>query len=133
MYESAYGADKPLTGAQKLAEMACVRVASKDGRHLGDKFWSRPEWSGVFATQIRHANALLKLYDVQAIMEAWRDTPRVYSLGASWFVDHVLKAQVRIDGERTRAKESSQVERTDTTKAPKQGIKRGGGLRSKLT
>jgi hypothetical protein len=73
-YESKYGAEGLITAAQFLAEEICQRIAKKENKVLGYRFWQKPEWKKIFQRQIVAANALLKEKDCLQIMSFLRSS-----------------------------------------------------------
>lgn len=133
VYTSSYGATRSLTAAQKLAELACERIAAKRGATLVTRFWQTKAWQVVYTTQLRHANSLLKLYDQEAVMKAFREQPHVFSLGAPFFHKHIADIQSNIDAQRKLANTiPDPVEKTDTKQGPRQGVSRPNSARNKL-
>jgi hypothetical protein len=131
-FQSEHGATRKLSAAQKLAEMMCERIAAKEGKGLGTRFWLEPEWSKIFNFQMSMARAVLKLYAVEAIMRALRANPRVYSLGAPFFQAGIQREQKKVEAEQTRALNASTIELSSTTEAPRIGIRPGRSARVRL-
>jgi hypothetical protein len=131
-YESAHGATRKITAAQKLAELVCERIAAFRGVGLAARFWSTEEWKGTFSRQKQRADVLLKLYDAEAIMRAFRANPRVRSLGASFFHEDVRGQQQQLQRERDRALNAPPIETQSTTAAPRIGVRPGRSARAKL-
>ncbi len=131
-YESQHGATRKITAAQRLAEMACERIAKHQGRCLAARFWQEPEWKGTYYTQVRHANSLLKLYDAEAIMRAFRENERVYSLGAPFFNEALRRHQSQLQTEIERALNAPPIETQSTTALPRTGVRSGRSARARL-
>jgi hypothetical protein len=131
-YESAYGAKRKLTPAQKLAELACERIADYEGAQLAVRFWVSPPWDKVFMTQFRHANGLLRLYPEEAIFRAFRAADRIRSLGAPFFKEKVDQEARLIKLESQQAAEAPAIPETSTDQAPRPGMQRGLSAREKL-
>lgn len=131
-HESAYGASRSITDAQKLAEMVCERVASFLNVALVPRFWQQSDWRQTFANQVKFANQLLKLYDFEAIAKALRAAPKVRSLGAGFFVEYVEREQGRLDMARVKASNSTETETTDANEAPRQSVRKTKSVKSKL-
>jgi hypothetical protein len=95
-YKSRFGADDLITAAQYIAENMCSRMAVKQKTELGVKFWKTEAWERKFLLQLRSANALLKLYDPEAIIRALRTAAgkKVYSLAAEW-LDPIIQGEQR--------------------------------------
>jgi hypothetical protein len=132
-YRSNHAATRPLTATEKLAEMACERIAHHEGKTLAARFWLHGEWRRRFADQARHAAALTKIYDDEAVLEAFRDAPTVRSLGAPFLHEHLRVRQAQMEAEAKRARESSPVEADDAGARPRTGPATGRSLRAKLS
>lgn len=131
-YHSSYAATRPQTAAQHLAELACERQAARVGQQLVARFWNTDAWRAAYNTQLRHANALVKVYDPQAIMKAFREQKHVYSLGAGFFNEHLARTQKALDKQREQVDKAPAIEATDTTQAPRRGVSPGKSAKSKL-
>jgi hypothetical protein len=131
-FESEHGATRKLNAMQKIAEIMCERIAAKEGRGLDTRFWLEPEWAKRFNYQMSTARSLLKLYDVEAILRALRANPRVFSLGAPFFLVEVEKEQKKFVEERNRALNAPIIQTSSTTEAPRIGIRLGGSARARL-
>lgn len=131
-YESSYNARGKISAAQRLAEIACERVAELDGKSLGSKFWNHDDWKRPYSTQIRNANALLKIYEFEAIRRAWEANPRVRSLGAGFFREFVEIEQNRLEAEFKRAETAPIIKVSRTDEKPRPGLSNGRSARSKL-
>src|SRR5687768_11913796 len=95
-FESNYGGGH-ITAAQYLAELMCERIAKKNKKELGPRFWNTSLWKRTFCSQVLAANHLLKLYNSKAIVAALKEVPWAYSLRAE-FLDPVIKdKQERMD------------------------------------
>ena len=95
-----------LSQPQALAESMCIRMAAKDGKDLGNKFWSREPMKRTFLIQLRLAVALLKLASYKAICNALRtkEGRKIYSLGASWLFPLVMEEQRKLDEQEVRVR-----------------------------
>jgi hypothetical protein len=91
-YPSRYGGGW-ITAAQYLAENMCARMARKDSKDLPPLFWNTGAWKRTFLMQLRHANGLLKLYEVAVIVAALKRAKRVYSLGAKMILDPLFQEE----------------------------------------
>lgn len=131
-HQSDYGASRAITAAQKLAEVACERAAAHRGEGLGPRFWDTAAWRRAFLAQVRAAHALLKIYDHEAVFTALRANPGVRSLVPGWVADLVRAEQDRIDAAITRADDTAPLVTGDTSAAPRQGVRRGTSVRSRL-
>ena len=56
--------------AQYLTEIVTERYARSQNKSLQPKFWNNLEWKSFYRQQIIAANALLKLYSLQSIVNA---------------------------------------------------------------
>ena len=76
--------NRPLTSAQKLAEMMSERLFSSKGMSLPIKFWNLKPYKQFWFYQMLLANKLLKRYPAQVIMKCLRSSraKNVYSLAA---------------------------------------------------
>lgn len=105
--------DKLVEDAQLLAEIACERMAKKDGKDLPFKFWNTGRWLRDYKLQLRFANQLLKIYSFEAIRKSL-DTfqgKKIYSLGAKWLDPIIAGEQEKLD-RRGAAKEIQKREET---------------------
>ena len=111
-----------LTPAQYLAENMVARQAKKDGTDLPIKFWEHLRWKRIFLCQLRFANSLLKIYDINAIIKALRSKrgKSIYSLGAKSILDPLIKVeQERLDHKEEIASEPKPVETSRPVETPK--------------
>jgi hypothetical protein len=97
VFQSRFGAKKPLNSGQYLAENMLDRQARRRGVDLPVQFWKDKSLAKEFAKQIILANALLKLYSVEAIIKALRTTQgrKIYSFAAPFLPD-LCRAQQEI-------------------------------------
>lgn len=95
-FKSRFAPGEYVSAAQYLAENMCDRKARSKGTALPARFWKVDGsiWKREFLQQVRHANALLKAYSVEAIIRALRtkEGKRIYSFGATW-LDPIIKAE----------------------------------------
>lgn len=93
-YKSRFGGGF-LSKGQWLAENMMARMARRDKTELPHKFWNQPRWKRQFLNQLRLANSLLKLYDVEAIVRALnrREGKNIYSFSAPWLNDLIKNEQ----------------------------------------
>jgi hypothetical protein len=133
-YASDYGAKTAITAAQKLAEIACGRIAGARERHLPARFWKIKEWLPLFSEQVCHANALLKIYPPEAIFRALDGTEGRYirSLGAPHLDPLIQREAAKLASERQRAAEAPPIEVADTTTPPRPPAVTGRSARAKL-
>jgi len=97
-YKSKYGADGDITDAQYLTEIIIERIAKKDKKSLGWKFWNDPVWAKVFRLQITHANKLLKEFTCLEIANALRHKKGLWitSLGAKKQIAQIIEEELTI-------------------------------------
>jgi hypothetical protein len=131
-YESSHGATRSLTAAQKLAEIACERIASRDGSSLPARFWLLPQWAVAYRHQIRHANALLKIYPEETVIRAFRTASRVWSLAAPFFREQLEEHERLRQAEIKRAEAADPIDTNPTVATPRAGVQRGRSVRSRL-
>lgn len=89
-----------ISASQYLAENMCDRQARSKGVTLKHHFWKTDEiWKRAFLLQVRHAAGLLRVYSVEAIVNALKKPggKRVYSLGARWLDPLVKEEQQKLD------------------------------------
>lgn len=100
-YTSLY-TDKQVTAAQLITEKICERYAERYDKTLVYQFWSLMEWRKFFKLQMIFANALLKNYSCQAILDGLADNRArsVYSLKNPILIDIVKEKQCNIDKQR---------------------------------
>lgn len=95
-YASKY-TDKLVTGPQKIAEIMVERK-HKDLK-LPQQFWNDDRFKRDFLLQLRFANSLIKLYSVEAIINALK-TPagsKIYSLTARWLDGIIVQEQHKLE------------------------------------
>lgn len=102
-YSSSYGATRPLTAPQKLAEMAVERRAAHDGLALPSRFWLTPAWRDAFGAELRAANRLLKVYQGEALFRLLAERPDLRSLIPRFVATLADDAQGRLGREHARA------------------------------
>ena len=96
-----------VSAAQYLAETMCARMAKKRNQDLPPFFWNQVAWKRTFLIQIRHANALLKLYDRKAIFAALRRARWVMSLTNKMTLDPLFQEeQDKLDAQAAAQKAS---------------------------
>lgn len=132
-YESAHGATRKITAAQRLAEIMCERIAGKDQRSLPARFWNTPQWNKTFYDQIRFANSILKIYDAEVIFRALRRMPHVWSLGAAFFVESLKAEERSYHAELQRAEVAAPPPTSTISQAPSVGVSRVRSVRAKLS
>jgi hypothetical protein len=132
-YESQYEGGW-VTGAQRLAEIACERKAESQDETLNPVFWQSPPWATQFRQQINHANNLLKTFSMAAVLAALRrsDARRVYSLGAPFFKPLVQMEQHKLTLQEKRIENAKVIETGNTKELPRPVRKSGRSVRDKL-
>ena len=133
IYPSRY-TNRKVTVAQHLSEKICERVAIKEKIELPFQFWNLQKWKQLFLYQVQVANALLKLYSVEAILSCLANCKNVYSLNAS-FLDNLIKIeQEKIDKKKIVAESKEPVVNivSDTTVKPRSPFAEGKSQISKL-
>lgn len=75
-YQSRFGATRPITFAQMVAETTCGRQAKLNGKTLPVRFWNLPEWKRLFPLQVMLCNSLLVRFDSDVIATVLRTTGR---------------------------------------------------------
>jgi hypothetical protein len=131
-YESAHGATRSLTAAQKLAEIACERIAHKQGSVLIARFWQSPQWRRPYADQVRFATSLLKVYPEEVVFRALRKANQVWSLNAPFFVEYLDKELKIYEFELGRMKTAVSLPPRTTVGLPRSGSPRTGSVRGRL-
>ena len=127
-FASIYSPGSFVTAAQYLAEYVCGRQARAKHITLPAHFWkTMPEWEKQYLLQLRHANALLKIYEPAAVSAALRskEGQKVLSLGAKWLDDMIKKEQLLL------ADVKQGPEGSCETNVPKQSFKKKS-LKDKL-
>lgn len=133
-FESSYGGGT-IKPAQFLAEKMCERRAAKEGIKLPQRFWILPRWKREYAVQIIHANSLLKIYSIQAILDAIEKQKNTYSLGAKWLDPYIQEAEMKIAVRRQETgdkKEEVKREEPAEKVEARKSFTTKGSLRSKL-
>jgi len=142
-WKSRFAVDTWISSSQYLAENMCDRQARKKKTTLPFKFWDKeisPTWHREFLMQLRHANSLLKLYSVEAIVAALRSPKgkNVFSLGAKWLDPIIQEEQRRFDVAQEKqavrlAKEETQpVVASNIPEAPRPSFTNHQSILSKL-
>ena len=117
--------------AQLLTEIVVERFAKKKGKKLPPKFWTNLEWKQQYRQQIVAANALLKLYSLEAILNALNGKcDWCYSLRTNQLKNEIAKEQATLDNRKTQLEQqmskAEEVKVEDTTKAkPRPVFKKG--------
>jgi hypothetical protein len=112
--------------------MICQRIAHHQGVALPPQFWLNPRYKPHFRTQIAAASRLLKIYDPAALFGALEANRGVRSLVPAFVADLVRAEQDRIDVATERAEAAAPIEVHDATAAPRQGVRRGESVKSRL-
>lgn len=107
-------------------------MAANRGMSLPNRFWDSPEWAKIFAFQARKASELLKIYEPDVVMRAFREESKTYSLNAPLFPEIVRRLQEETDRARDRAREVGEFEVRDASQAPRPSARKGGGVLGKL-
>ncbi len=105
-YLSSFGGGY-IGAANYLTDLICVRIARKQGQDLPPFYWRTPRWKKEFKHQLLLATALLKLYDVLAIVRAIRKETWITSLAVRRLDDTIKVEQQKLDN---RAKAQPQQE-----------------------
>jgi hypothetical protein len=127
-YPSKYSPGKFVTGAQYLIELLCERKAALEGKTLPIKFWNIDEWEKEFKAQTRSVNALLKKYDLRALIHVLHANPRIYSLRAKWVLPKIEYAQKLVNADKARfakvlaASKQTSVNRSTIDSKPRKRI-----------
>jgi hypothetical protein len=132
-YPSSY-TDRKISASQYLAERMCERIAKKEGKgDLPYKFWNVPVYKKFFLYQVNIANALLKLYSIEAILAALKKLPMVYSLNAE-FIDNTIKREQKIIDKQQAELANKTIEdkNINTTEKPRQAFTEKKSAISKL-
>lgn len=89
-----------------------ARIAEYEGVRLPQKFWNTSRWKRTYLLQVTHANNLLKLYSIDAIIAALRtkEGKKVRSFGAKWLDPIVQDEQERIDRQKALAPEAHEIQ-----------------------
>lgn len=114
------------TAAQYLAELMITRQANKKKVNLPFKFWNHDEWKRDYLTQLYRANALMKIYRSDAIVNVLTEKKNawIYSLFYPKLEQMFEKEERRLDIINERAAKSENVQPiTDSKPAPKHGKK----------
>lgn len=132
-FESAYGGGW-ISGAQRLAEIACERKAASKKESLVTHFWRQPHWATIFRSQINMANRLLAEFDLEAVMAALRTTSgqRAFSLGAPFLKTLVQFEQRKLELQKQRIETAVIPEQGQTNEPPRPARKTGRSVRDKL-
>lgn len=96
-----------ITPSAYIVEIIIARQAQKENIVLSDKFWKNSNrWKRNFKTQILLANSLLKIYSVEAIINALKtfQGKKIYSLSAPWLDAIIRDEQEKIDKNKEKIK-----------------------------
>lgn len=80
-----------------IAELMCIREASKQGIELCHGFWNLDKWKRIYQQHLLAAHTLIRVYKEEAIVIAIRKTPKLFSLRAKWFHDIVKKIEIELN------------------------------------
>lgn len=131
-YESAYEGGW-LTAVQKLAELACERIAGY--RTLGTEFWKLNPWDKIYRREATHAARLLTTpFAFDVIVRAWVSPQGRYvrTLGAPYFLQLVQLEQNKADFERKNLELALLPEDIDIYQKPRPIQRHGKSIREKL-
>lgn len=101
-YPSKYSPGKFVTGAQYLIELICERKAHLNHTTLPIYFWRDEKWEKEFKAQTRCINALLRMYDLRALVHVLHNNPKVYSLRATFVKPKIEEAQRLVNADKER-------------------------------
>lgn len=90
-----------------LAELVLVREAQKHGETLPPKFWQLDAWKKKYKLQIIASHSLLKLFDMQDILDALR-SPK-----ANWIYSLSYRGLPDIINTFVKSREKARVVRQD--------------------
>lgn len=106
-FESRFGGGW-IASAQYIAEAMCDRQARLQKIALATRFWQHDPWKREFLLQLKHANSLLKNYEVAAVIRALRSLKgkTTYSLGAPSLKPLVKEQQRLLELERQKQQQA---------------------------
>ncbi len=109
--------NEPCTAAQLIAEMMVLRRAAKQKVKLVGHFWQEQPWKKYYGEQIIAANALLKIFNPQAILNALRrkDGGWQYSLRTKGLSDIIQEEATKLATKEANLARSSEREFSDAT------------------
>lgn len=87
------------TASQYIAELMVTRLAHHKCINLPYKFWNTPEWKKLFKQELIKANALLKIYEPEAIIGVLhrKENEWIHSLLYPRLNDMILEEQRKLD------------------------------------
>lgn len=108
---------EPCTAAQLIAEMMVLRRAAKQRVKLTGHFWNNAPWKKYYGEQIIAANALLKIYDAQAILNALKrkEGSWQYSLRTKGLSDIIQEEQAKLAIKQENLERSAERKFNDAT------------------
>jgi len=119
IYQSAYSGGK-ITDAQYLTEIMCETIAKNQNKDLPRAFWLLPEWNKTYRQHISAANTILKLYDLEAILNALKDKScgKVFSLRSPVLLKLIEKYQKDITLKKQQTKQITNIQDIINTPRP---------------
>lgn len=72
MYQSRFGATRPIAFAQYAAETVCARLAKFRGESLAQRFWEKPAWKRTFLLQVMYCNGLTARFPEEIVAAVLR-------------------------------------------------------------
>lgn len=104
------------TAAQLLAEMMVLRRAAKQKVKLVGHFWQAQPWKKYYGEQIIAANAILKIFDIQAVLNALkrREGNWQYSLRTKGLTDIIQEESTKLVALQASLEKSSEREFSDS-------------------
>jgi|APSaa5957512622_1039677.scaffolds.fasta_scaffold172182_2 hypothetical protein len=115
--------------AQYLTEIVTERYARSQNKSLQPKFWNNLEWKSFYRQQIIAANALLKLYSLQSIVNALNGKCSwTYSLRANQLKNEIVREEAKLKNRQKEieSKMDAAVTVEDVTKVkPRKKYKKG--------
>lgn len=128
-YQSRFGAGW-ISPAQWLAENMCSRKSrAENGGELPPRFWNDEYWEKQLRLQLKHANDLLKEFDMAVILTALKhpDAKRVYSLGLKSVLIPLMRRGQGIKNlqeEQRKTVNTEPLPKVDITQKPRQPFAR---------
>lgn len=114
--------DRPITDAQRIAELFCENAALKSNEELPWKFWNVEKWRTPFREQLYAANELLKLWAPRVIFKALSYPEARKITGGHWeaSLDPLLrKAKAELDRQDARLVEYQEERRGSVSERPR--------------
>ena len=109
-----------VTPAQYLTECLCVLIAKQQKKNIGDNFWQKEPWTGIFRRQVPMANKLLKQHSADIILSVMRDRRcwKMRSFGANWLIRPLLAEKQREHDAAMAQQTETKMVKTSTTQKP---------------